>query len=131
MSGSGTHDRTSPLEWWVAGISALLVLGVVASLLHDALGPADTPPHVVIEVDSVVAIGDRYLVQFRARNHGGETAAGVQVEGTVGGGTGAGESSQVTLDYVPARGSRKGGLFFTRDPRADHLEIRALGYGRP
>lgn len=131
MSGSGKRDRTSPVEWVVAGGSTLLVLATVAFLLYDALGPAETPPRISVEVDSVVVVGGSYLVEFSARNRGQATAAGLVVEGAIHGDTGVVERSQVTVDYVPAQGARKGGLFFTRDPRGRRLEIRPLGYGRP
>lgn len=130
-SGSGKRDRTSPLEWVVAGISTLLVLGAVTFLLYGALGSPETPPLITLEVESVLPVGGSYLLEFRAHNRGGETAAGLVVEGEIRSDTGVVEKSQVTVDYVPARGSRKGGLFFTRDPRAGRLEIRPLGYSRP
>lgn len=131
MSRSGKRDQTSPLEWVVAGVSTLLVLATVAFLLYDALGSPDLPPRITVEVDSVVAVGGSYLVEFRAHNAGQETAAGLVVEGAIHGDTGVVERSRVTVDYVPAQGTRKGGLFFTRDPRGGRLEIRPLGYGRP
>jgi uncharacterized protein (TIGR02588 family) len=35
------------------------------------------------------------------------------------------------LDYVPPRSSREGGLWFSRDPRAGRLTLRATGYAEP
>lgn len=131
--GSERRDRTSPLEWVVAGISALLVLATAAFLLYDALGSAETPPLITVEVASVVAVGGGYLVEFRARNRGQETAAGLVVEGEIHGDTGVVERSRVTVDYVAAQGAAGGGLFFTRDPRGlgNRLEVRPVGYARP
>lgn len=127
----GGGEGTSPLEWLVAALSALLVLGTIAFLLHAALGSPATPPRITIQVDSVVRAGPGWLVEFRARNDGETTAAGLVVEGELRAGTGPVEKSQVTIDYVPARGVRRGGLFFTEDPRRHRLRIRPLGYDRP
>ncbi len=121
---------TSPLEWVVAGLSALVVLGAAGFLVREAFGPS-SPPRITIEADSVVRAGQGYLVEFRVRNGGRTTAAGLVVEGKLDGGTGPAETGEVTIDYVPAGGTRSAGLFFTRDPREGRLEIRPKGYDRP
>lgn len=124
-------DRTSPLEWLVAGVSALLVLAAVGFLLRDALGPPQSPPRIRVEVDSVVPGGSGYLVELSVHNRGGTTAAALVIEGALRGDGGEVETSEVTIDYVPARGTRRGGLFFTGDPRAGRLRLRPMGYARP
>ena len=35
------------------------------------------------------------------------------------------------LDYLPPHSKRRGGLFFTRDPRQFELQARAFGYEEP
>ncbi len=40
------------------------------------------------------------------------------------------QTSEVTLDYVPATSHRRGGLFFTEDPRRYPLSIREEGYSQ-
>ncbi len=128
---SGSPDGTSGLEWVVAGLSALIVLGTAGFLVMDAFRIPPSPPRITIEVDSVVRAGPGYLVEFRARNSGQTTAAGLVIEGEIKGDTGTVEKGEVTIDYVPSEGVRKGGLFFTRDPRQHRLEIRPKGYDRP
>jgi len=123
--------NTSPLEWVVAGLSLLLVLGVAAFLLRDAFSKPPSPPRITFEVDSVVRAGRGWLVEFRARNQGRTTAAGVEVEGELLADTGSVETSAVTIDYVPAGGSTGAGLFFSSDPRRYRLELRPKGYDRP
>ena len=132
MSTSGSSRPTaSPLEWGVAGLSTLLVLGAVGFLLHDAARGSPSHPRIAIEVDTVVRAGQGYLVEFRAWNHGQTTAAGLLIEGEIRSDTGTVEKSEVTIDYVPSEGMRRGGLFFTHDPRRNRLEIRPKGYDRP
>jgi uncharacterized protein (TIGR02588 family) len=121
-------------EWIAAVISFVLVAAAIVFLIRDATGTPPSPPVIEIRVDSVVAAGSGYLVEFRAHNSSTSTAQALQVEGTLHPSDGAAadvETSQVTLDYLPGRSSRTAGLFFTRDPREGRLEIRPLGYTRP
>ena len=37
----------------------------------------------------------------------------------------------MTLDYLPQDSERRGGLFFTEDPAAYELVLRAQGYAEP
>lgn len=129
-SGGDRGGAASPLEWVVAAVSALLVLGAAGFLLRSGMQP-QTPPLVTLQVDSVVRAGERWLVEFRAHNGGRTTASGLVVEGELRGGPGEVERSRATLDYVPARGSQRGGLYFGADPRRGRLRLRPLGYERP
>lgn len=124
------HETTWS-QWLVAALSTLLVLGAIGFLVYDALRSPPTPPRIVFEVDSAVPAGDGFLVQFRARNRGNTTAARLIVEGTLGGPTGVVASSEATIDYVPAGGAARAGLYFPLDPRGFRLIIRAKGYAMP
>lgn len=134
MSGQGSgEDRggvASPLEWVVAAASALVVLGAAGFLLWNGAQP-QTPPRITLQVDSVVRAGEHWLVEFRAHNGGRTTASGLVVEGEFRSGAGEVERSHATLDYVPAHGSQRGGLFFGADPRRGQLRLRPMGYERP
>ncbi|HEX7335691.1 MAG TPA: TIGR02588 family protein [Gemmatimonadales bacterium] len=122
---------TSLAEWIVAILSAALVLGVLGFLLYDGIRSPRTAPEVTVEVDSIQAAGPGYLVLFRARNTGRSTAAEVVVEGELESDTGKVETSETTIDYVPAEGEQRGGLFFRQDPRRLRLKLRAHGYREP
>jgi uncharacterized protein (TIGR02588 family) len=123
--------NTSTAEWVVAAVSAALVAGVLGFLIYDGVRSPHTPPDVTVEVDSIQTAGPGYLVLFRARNSGRSTAADVVVEGELEADTGRIESSETTIDYVPAEGEQRGGLYFTRDPRGLRLRLRARGYRDP
>jgi uncharacterized protein (TIGR02588 family) len=122
---------TSVSEWIVAIASAALVLGVLGFLIYDGVRSPRTAPDVSIEVDSIQRAGPGHLVLFRARNGGRTTAAGVVVEGELEADSGRVESSETTIDYVPAGGEQRGGLYFQRDPRMLRLRLRAKGYQDP
>lgn len=122
---------TSVSEWIVAISSAALVLAVLGYLIYDGVRSPKTPPDVTIEVDSIQKAGPGYLVLFRARNGGRTTAAEVLVEGELETNSGKVETSETTIDYVPARGEQHGGLYFRQDPQRGRLRLRAHGYRDP
>jgi uncharacterized protein (TIGR02588 family) len=127
-----TPSRDLPmLEWIVGAIGALLVGGTIAFLVYHALARDETAPDVRVVEHRVLALEDRYLVQFRAFNQGGSAAAELTIEGELTGPDGSAETSEAVLDYVPARSSREGGLWFSGDPRAGRLTLRATGYAEP
>jgi uncharacterized protein (TIGR02588 family) len=122
---------TSVSEWIVAISSAALVLALLGYLIYDGVRSPRTPPDVTIEADSIQKAGPGYLVLFRARNVGRTTAAEVLVEGELETDSGKVETSETTIDYVPARGEQHGGLYFRQDPRGGRLRLRAHGYRDP
>ena len=63
-------------------------------------------------------------------NRGGEPAAQIVVRGELSGG-GEPETSEVTIDLVPADASRSGGLYFRGDPARGTLVVHAVGYQDP
>ena len=118
-------------EWIVAYIGLALVLGSIGFMLYQAIAGDPSPPQVVVRTETVRALNHGYLVQIRAINEGGSAAANVSVEGMLTDHNGPVEVSQTTLDYVPARSYRQGGLFFTHDPQRFRLQLRAVGYTEP
>lgn len=130
-SGKRAQSGTSPAEWAVAAASSMLVLGAMGYMLFEALTDSSTPPAIVVEAGSVTRIPSGYVVQFRARNHGQQTAQELRVEGTLRGDSGTVETASATIDFVPAEAVREGGLFFSADPRRYQLTIEPKGYSKP
>jgi uncharacterized protein (TIGR02588 family) len=120
-----------PLEWVVAGIGALLVLGTIGYLAAQALWRDTTPPDVRLVAEPARELEGGWLVRFRALNQGGEPAAELLIEGELRGPDGSVETAEATLDYLPPGSQREGGLFFSRDPGQFELALRAKGYARP
>ncbi len=127
----GTEESIPFWEWVAAAVGAVLVIGSIGFMLFHAIAGDDSPPDIAIQADSILAVEGGYLVMIRTRNEGGSTAAGVTVEGELSSDTGKIETSGTTVDYVPPRSERYGGLFFTRDPRQYRLDLRAKGYQEP
>jgi uncharacterized protein (TIGR02588 family) len=129
--GHETPETTSALEWVVAGIGALLVMFAVGYMVHFAMTRPEGPPAVVLEVTAVSRTSAGYLVRFKATNTGHSTGAGIVVTGELSRDGEAVEESEMTLDYLPQDSERQGGLFFTEDPAAHELVLRAQGYAEP
>lgn len=118
-------------EHIVAFIGLILVLGSLGFLLYQGIWGDNSPPDVIVELAEVRDSGDDYLVEFKARNEGGTTAAEVRIAATLTRDGHQVEETEASLDYVPAGSERRGGLFFRNDPRAGELELRASGYQIP
>lgn len=123
--------RIPPFEWVVAGVGALLVTATIGYLIVQALWRDEVPPDVQVIALRVLALEHNHLVEFRAVNQGGEPAAELLIEGELIGPDGPVETAEATLDYLPPASHRDGGLFFSRDPGAFELRLRAKGYARP
>jgi uncharacterized protein (TIGR02588 family) len=129
--GHGDSQHTPWLEWLASGVGLVLALCVFGFIGWQALGDATSPPVVTIETTDVATVTGGHRVVFQARNAGGAAAAQVRIEGTVSGSGAPPETSSVILDYIPGQSAREGGLFFTRDPKAGDLSLRATGFAKP
>lgn len=123
----------SPPIWErvIAAIGLLLVLGSLGFLIFQGVWGDNSPPDITIRLVRIVDSGDDYLVEFKARNQGGTTAAEVGVSATLRRDGHEVEIGEVTLDYVSAGSERQGGLYFSNDPRLGQLEFKASGYRIP
>ncbi|HEX6927803.1 MAG TPA: TIGR02588 family protein [Gammaproteobacteria bacterium] len=140
MAGRGHHaehhkyaaERRPPLwERIVAGVSVLLVAGLLGHLFHEVATVDPSPPDIVVKIVEIRDNGDDWVVVFDAWNYGGETAAGVSITGELSRWGLVTESAEVTLDFIPAESSRRGGLYFRQDPGGKDLALRATGYVLP
>jgi uncharacterized protein (TIGR02588 family) len=118
-------------EWAAAALGALMVGGTIAFLAHEAATEENTPPDLVVRAGAVTRTSAGWLVEVHAENRGATTAAQVQVEGELRADTGAVETSDVTIDYIPGDSERRAGLLFRADPRRHRLEVRARGFDLP
>jgi uncharacterized protein (TIGR02588 family) len=129
---AGTSRRPIPAtEWVVAAIGALLVAGTIGYLVWLALGRDQAPPDVRLVAGNVLALQHGFLVEFRALNAGGSAAGELLVEGELAGPDGVVETAEATIDYLPPRSERAGGLIFSHDPRRYALRLSAKGYVEP
>lgn len=133
MSGREPAAATKgpPLaERIIGAVSAAVILGLMAFLGVRALANNGTPPDIVVELRGVTQVGAGWLVEVEATNLGSSAATDVEIEGEMPA-PGGSERRSVVLEYVPPRSTRRGGLYFTGDPRTRPLTLRALGYRSP
>jgi uncharacterized protein (TIGR02588 family) len=119
------------IEWIVAMLGAIMVLGAVAHLVHTALGRDRSPPDVELAVVQTIELDSGYLVRFRARNQGGTAAESVQVGSELAMPDGAVETRRALLPELPPRSDREGGLVFEHDPRVGRLRLHVEGFAIP
>jgi uncharacterized protein (TIGR02588 family) len=118
-------------EWGVAAVGVLLVGLAIGTALYRAVTLEAKPPDFEITVESIKPTSNGYVVNFRAKNSGNQTAAAVNIEANLEQAGQSIETSTATLTYVPSGSERLGGLFFTKDPNQHIIKIRALGYEKP
>ncbi len=119
------------MEWIVAVIGLILVVGTIGFMMYKAFTSEDTPPNFTTEIERIDAVNSGYIVLFSLINAGEQTASGVNVEGELKNGGESVETSSMTFDYAPSKSETKGGLFFKNDPKKFQIEIRAKGYAEP
>lgn len=119
------------LQWMLAVLGLVLVVGATGFMVYRAVGPELGPPALSVRWSTPLRQQDGWLLPFTAINDGGQAAAQVWIEASIIAGDGSREVSRTVLDYVPAHSERRGGLVFRTEPRADRLTIRALGYAEP
>lgn len=130
--GCSKQRAAAPLwERVVAFLGLLLVLGSLGYLFYQGIWGDRSPPDIVIMQEAITGSGKDYLVQFRARNRGGQTAAEVKITGTLSRSGQEIEKSEVTVDYLAAGSEQRGGLFFSNDPRDGQLALGVSGYRLP
>jgi len=119
------------LERLASTIGLLLVLGLFGVIGWQAFNGATTPPVITVEIENVTSVQGGHRVLFRARNSADEAAAQVEIEGQLSTAGTDPEISRVVLDYIPGHSTRRGGLFFTRNPQSGALTVRATGFAEP
>ncbi len=114
------------LEWIASAVGLVLTLGVMAMIARDAFNnSAEMAPDIEVVVREAQQQGNRWLVRFDAHNRAPVAAAQVTIEGALPGG----ETSTATIDYIPGRSTRGGGLVFSTEPR--DVRLRPLGFQDP
>src|SRR4030095_12745377 len=103
--------REPLLEWISAGIGLVLTLGIMAVIGREALrGEIHEPPAIEVVMTGVQRAGSGFVVEVKAINRSGGTAAAVEVEGVLKDGETEVETAGLTFDYVLGPAERRAGL---------------------
>jgi uncharacterized protein (TIGR02588 family) len=129
---SAKADQGTPLlEWIAASIGAVMAIGTISYLVWDGLGSADTPADLTVRVEEVAPVQEGFRVEVAVSNRGGRTAAEAKLDVRSRAEDGSEEHGEITFDYVPGHSTRHGAVLFRRQPRAESLDLRVLGYRDP
>jgi uncharacterized protein (TIGR02588 family) len=137
QAGAIQQDKRKPgddiprLEWIVAIIGFALTSATLIFLLYQGLTDGPALPDIVVEAEQVIEVSRGYMVRIRAVNRGSRTAADVKIEGELKSGGTVQETAETTFTYLPARSERRGGLFFSKDPRQGQLTLQPKGFETP
>lgn len=124
---ASTTDKTPMLEWVAAAFGALVALAILGTIGWQAVTASyDRVPLLSARIKSVMPAGDGHVVTIEVTNASSRTAASVEVEGEI-----DGETSSVTIDYVPGHGEASAGLIVGANPRTQPLKLRVTGYEHP
>lgn len=118
-------------ELLVGAAGALLLLTLLGFLVYQDVTEPATPPDISVHVEAIRQAEAGYLVEVRAENHGGMTAAGLVVRGTLSNAASTVETSHIRFQYVAPLSVRKGGLYFAHDPSTLALVVHPEGYEEP
>lgn len=123
--------RPAPLEWVAAAIGLAIFAALFWTIFAQTGDRHAAVPDLVIERRRMIATPGGTTVAFDVRNRSDRTAAAVVVEGRLLDGKAEVASSEVTIDYVPARSRVGAGLMFSESAQGRRVEIRAVGYRDP
>lgn len=113
-------------EWIVAGLGLTLVCLALFFLLYKAFFLDDGDPELKFKVESIVPQDGGALILAEVSNTGGTTVSALQIIGFAGD-----EEHEVEIDFLPARSSRKFGMFFSKVPESDDVKFSPGGYQEP
>jgi uncharacterized protein (TIGR02588 family) len=132
VAKSRNANASTPLfEWIMAAVGFALVAATIVVIAYGALTDRGSPPQISVRAESIVPVDNGYLVTVSAENRGDRTAADVKLEGALMKGGATVEKSEMSFQYLPPRSKRRGGLFFTHDPRTMQLVLTPRGYQSP
>jgi uncharacterized protein (TIGR02588 family) len=118
------------IEWTLAAVSGVIILGLAGYLLFEAVTKTGSHPVLILRIDGIEAMPEGAVVDISVLNTGHATAAEIEIEGTLGTGPDA-ITSTATLDYAPAESTSPVALVFNRPVSANELALRVLGYRDP
>jgi len=127
---SDTPAKKNALEWTVFSLSLLLVLGVITSLIWQALSTGDQPARLIVTMGKPLVTREQVRIPLKVANLGDEAANTVEVE-VSGELDGKEITSSLGLEYVPHRAERSGWVSFPGNQLPSGLSARVVGYEQP
>ena len=118
-------DRSALLEWIIAAVSSVVLIGLVGFLVYDAIRQNGGTPILMLAVEST-NVGQEGQVVVTVGNDGDRAAAEVRIEGLAGE-----ERSEAVLDFSPAHSRLSVTLMFSEPVDAGDVALRVLSFTDP
>jgi uncharacterized protein (TIGR02588 family) len=121
------RTKRSRAEWISLGISAFIVLSLVALIIVNRLNRGDKPATLVVKAitDELRVEAGHYYLPVEVKNIGSRAAKTVKVGGTTGE-----EFRDYEIDFLDGQEEARGTLVFTSDPRAQ-LKVTVISFKEP
>lgn len=130
-SGTTPHPGKNALEWTVFTGSCLLLAGVVAVLVKEALAWDDSPARLEAALGTPAAEHDRIHLPVELSNRGDQVAEQVQLEVLRQSPSGE-QRAVLSFDFVPRDATRRGRVSFRRtDELPGTYSIEVIGHEDP
>jgi len=120
------HESIPVAEWIVAAIGGLLVITSFAFLVYRAVIEQERPSF-EIEIEAVHSSDHYNSVTVLVRNIGGQPVADLLVRAT----SDTPESPMATVDYLPAKSSRRVTFVFHKATEISRLSFAVESFTEP
>ena len=122
---------TTLAEWAVAALGGVILVGIIGFLIVYGWKHPEGPPEVTVEAAGIREGPGGHVVEFVARNSGNSGAEDLRIVGLLASDGDVLERREALITDLPAKGERRGGVVFKRDPAGLALELRVEGYALP
>jgi uncharacterized protein (TIGR02588 family) len=122
--------QKNALEWIVFAVSALLILGVLAALIHATRDSHHAPPDLIIATGEGVQKNGVFQLPVTITNRGDQTAEDAQVEILLLEGNVEVERAELEVSFVPSGSTRTGFVSFRRNP-ASFSVVTRVAFNEP
>lgn len=123
---SQDEQQSNALEWSVAILGGIIVLGTIGYLIYKLFSGAADPPDLQVTLGDAKDQGQEMLVPVTVKNNGGSVAIDTVVEIC----SATEECAQLTFEYVPHASVREGFVGFSK-PMSEPLSTRVVSYREP
>lgn len=124
---SAADDR---VEWGLAALASVVVLGLFTFLAFEAVSKPDAGPVIRLEIASMEEVAGATYVDVKVTNFGTQAAADVGIEGEVEV-EGEVQTADATLDYAPPGSDAQVTLVFATTVTATDVQLRVIGFREP
>lgn len=126
------HSTRTPAEWITFGIAALILAGLVGSVLYMWATDRERPPVLTLKSSSPMREAKgQFYVPFELTNEGGETVESVQIVAELKRGDRVEETGEQQIDFLSGGETEEGAFIFRQNPQQGELVLRVSGYTVP